>query len=296
MKITILVLLIFKVVFLNFAQDKNEINPNNKSNIQTYTPSILLKKKQFQIDIFNNIYTQTAFRNADGNKIKLTERQTFYTGFFQFTRGISNNARFNLGFDLYIASVNYNPFDKNSVDSYTRTALSHFALRIKINPIKNRPRFSIQSALLLPIAKNLEMPRFLTHDRVSWWTQLFYDKYFNKFQLFFELDFLYRFKSRNPNNSGKNAFLRTPVSIFFSYFPSNNFTVYTFIQYSPLFRRLDPSEESTFGKTQNFTQMGFGIKYQILEKLNIEISYTNFIESVNDGAGNTFNLGFKFIN
>ena len=33
------------------------------SNVQAYTPSVLLKKNQFEIQFFNNLYTQTAYRD-----------------------------------------------------------------------------------------------------------------------------------------------------------------------------------------------------------------------------------------
>ena len=48
-------------------------------NLQAYTPSILLLPGQFEVKQFNNLYTQTAFFNEDGDKVNLNERPTYFT-------------------------------------------------------------------------------------------------------------------------------------------------------------------------------------------------------------------------
>ena len=276
-----------------FAQDEE------LTNLQIFTPSQLMRHQQFELKVFNNIYSQTFYRGEDKEDIDLDERQTFLTSQWQFTYGVSKNNRWNIGFDFYINSVRYDSnesvspikiFDKSGA-TYARTALAHMGPRIKFLPFKNAERLSIQSAFLFPVERNLETPRFLAHDGSIWWTQIFYDITFSKVQLFFDGSLVYRFKQ----NSEENGFLRTPVSLFLNYFPSPKFTFYGMIQHNPLIRRLPEGSQTTFARTGHYTQAGLGLKYQVIPSLNIEILYSNFFDSRNDGAGSTYNLGLRFI-
>jgi hypothetical protein len=270
-----------------------------QTKIQTFTPSVLLVHQQFEIKIFNNIYSQTSFRDDEKNKIDLGERQNFLTSQWQFSYGVSKNGRLNVGLDFYIQAVRYDsvkstsPFKLFSKDgaSFSRSALAYIGPRVKFSPIKKVPRLSVQSAFLLVVERNLETPRFLAHDGSTWWTQFFYDHTIKKFQFFLEGSIIYRFKE----NSEQIAFMRAPVSLFINYFPLPQFTIYTMIQHSPVFKRLPEGSETTFARTGHFTQAGIGLKYQITDEFDIELLYTNFLDSRNDGAGSTYNLGLRFI-
>ncbi len=256
----------------------------NVANIIVFTPSVLLKKEQIEIKNFNNIYTQTAI-DSNGEKVNLDERQTFYTGIFQFTYGISKSSRVNVGFDVYLNSVKYKPINGGNNAPFSRTAVGSFGPRIKVNPIAKVPTFSVQSTLLFPGANNLESPRFLAHDRLTWWNQFFFDKTINQFQIFAEGDLIFRFR--------KDAtFVRTPVSLFLSYFPSQKTTFYGFIQHSPRF----DGAEGSLTRSAWFSQAGIGLKYQFTPRLNIELLATDFFTAKNDGLGKTYNIGFRFIN
>ncbi len=112
--------------------------------------------------------------------------------------------------------------------------------------------------------------------------------------MFLEADLLYRIK----RNSDQVNFLRTPVSAFLSYFPSSRVTVFGFAQYSPRYERISNEVDETFGLSEDFFQLGAGVKYQWSRRLGIELSYGNFIASkgVNGaGAGYSLNLGFRYI-
>ncbi len=271
----------------NQVSSNGEAGDPSVSNIIAFTPSVLLKKGQWEIKNFNNVYSQTSFDNG-GETQELDERQTFYTGIFQITYGSSKNARFNIGLDININHVSYQPINGANSESFTRTAIGSIGPRIKVSPLKNVPTFSVQSSLLIPVAKDLESPRFLAHDRVTWWTQFFYDKTINNFQIFVEADLLLRFRQ-------EATFLRTPVSLFLSYFPSQKVTFYTTIQHSPRFEELPEGSDSRFARTAWFNQAGLGVKYQISPQLNIEALVTDFFGSRNDGLGKTYNIGFRFI-
>ena len=274
------------------------------ANVQIFTPSVLLQKGQFEWHNFNNLYTQTSF-NEDGKKMELQERQTFYTGFFQFTYGVTTSGRFNLGFDLHIVSVRYDSVKSNSpfkvfggeTAAFKRTELGFAGPRIKWNPIKKWPKFSLQSSLLFPTASSMEFPRFLAHDRTNWWTQFFYDYSLGNWQVFFQGELQYYFKSNNTqaDEEARKGFLRTPLGVFISYFPGERSTVYAMIQHNPVQKRLPEGSETTFARVSHFTQAGLGGKYQVTPQVALEVSYSDFFTARNEGLGYTLNLGIRYI-
>jgi len=279
-----------------------------KSNLQLFTPSALFTKGEFEVNVFNSIYSQQSIRNEDGEVIDLGETQNFFTSMIMFTTGVSEKTRFNVGLDVFLSKARYVPNEVSAVDvfsssadaSFDKAVVSYIAPRIKWVPFSKVPRLSIQSALWIPVSDQLELERFIAHDRYTWFTQVFFDKNLgDDFQIFLEADLLYRFANSEIHNYD---FFRTPVSAFLSYFPTSNSTIYVFSQYSPRFEttaELDNSEEmqmvEEFGLTSWFTQFGIGGKYQITDALGIELSYSNFALSKSEGAGHTLNFGLRYI-
>ena len=47
--------------------------------------------------------------------------------------------------------------------------------------------------------------------------------------------------------------------------------------------------------SQEYTQLGLGMKYQITKKINLETSYTNFVRGSDTGLGETINFGIRFL-
>lgn len=280
-----------------------------KTLIQTYTPSSLLKEGQFEVQLFNNLYTQTGFRNEDREKIEEGMRSTYFTGLFNILYGISKNRRINVGMDINIKSVRLDEDEdgsplkvfrfKDSPDS--RTALSSFGPKIKFTPGAQLPNFSVQSAFWFPVASDLEgeydngtrISPFLAYDMYTFWNQFFYDRLLNdQLQLFLEGDLLFRFRS--DESSALNHVV-TPVSMFLSYFPMPVFTVYVNGQYAPTFSMENNELNDFFDRTADYAQAGLGFKYQLTGRLNVELSYTNFFTSLNAGAGSTYNVGLRYI-
>ena len=74
-----------------------------QSNIQTYTPSKLLSKGQWDIKWFNNLYTEVKGRNEQGNKTQFP-RQNFFTSSLDVFTGISDANRVNIGILLEFRS------------------------------------------------------------------------------------------------------------------------------------------------------------------------------------------------
>lgn len=263
------------------------------SNVQAYTPSVLLRNKQYEIQFFNNLYTQKAWRNAKGEIEQLGKRESWNTLMMTFNYGVSKNSRFNIGLDVNLRSTRVDASNSNAIDIFrfeqndlNRTTIATLGPKIKWSPLKSVPKFSIQSSFWLPVAKNLESTPWLEYDRYSSWTQFFYDKTWNnKYQLFTEIDLWFRIPKLNSNIGLSETRLQTPVSAFFSYFPTNKSTVYAQVQYSP----------TVTNWPEYFLQTGLGGKYQVLTKLQLEASYTNFVLGNTAGAGATFNVGLRFI-
>ncbi|NOX45909.1 MAG: DUF547 domain-containing protein [Chlorobi bacterium] len=286
------------------------------SNIFTYTPSKLLKKGGAEVQLFNNIYTQTAYRNADREKVQEEGRSTYYGGMFYVLYGVSKTARVNVGFDLnvkavYVDSVKGSPFKVFGFKTtpYSRAALTSIGPKIKFQPIKSVSNFSVQSAFWIPIAKDLESIEELSdypwmdYHMYTWWNQFYFDKTFgSSWQIFTEFDLLFRFKK---TGSKTNTHVDLPISLFASWFPTTKSTLYFQIQYSPRLQ-LEESLEYDWATESNYTvnpfdmisdyaQTGLGAKYQITHNFNLELSGTYFFTSKNGGAGYTMNLGLRFI-
>ena len=274
----------------------SNLKEDSSSNVKTYTPSALLKKGQIEVQLFNNLYTQTAWRNQNGKRENLPERSTWNTMLYTFNYGISKSGRFNLGFDVNLRSTTNGPKESNSLDIFkfeqnnkSRTTISTVGPKIKWSPIKKFPKFSIQSSFQIPVSDSLEIKKnrpWLDHHKYTWWTQFFFDKPIgNKYQLFTELDFLFRTPTYSKSYDFTKSTLSTPISVFLSYFPSNKSTVYLQYQYAPTLTSFH----------DYYMQIGLGGKYQIFNKLQIELSCTNFFAGQNNGAGSTYNLGLRYI-
>jgi len=274
---------------LNYAQ----------SNLQQFTPSVLLQKGQFEFNQFNSLYSQTKIRDRHGDDINLGERQSFLRNIFFVLYGISDTRRINIGIQTNIVTARYTSPDNsilsifgNEIDDYKKTMLSSIGPIVKFTPFKNIGFLSIQSTLLFPISADLESPRFVDHDRISWITQLFFDKAIvEKIRVFLEAGLLYRFKKLESHEN----FFRIPLSTILSYFPSSEATIFASIQHSPAFGKVVGDTSSKFGQIRWFTALGLGAKYQISSSVGVELSYANFILSRADGAGSNINLGLRVI-
>ena len=82
---------VLAVSLQSYGQEEVEVN---KSNIQTYTPSKLLDKGQWDIKFFNSIYTQTKSANGSGvRSLDKNGRSNFFTTTLDVFTGISDNNR-----------------------------------------------------------------------------------------------------------------------------------------------------------------------------------------------------------
>jgi len=297
----------------NVLAQEDEVSANQiETDAQLYNGGSLLAKGQFDVTMFNSLYTETK-TNWLGADLK-GFRTSFVTSLWQFTYGVSKNARVNVGLDIsFRASATSSsskvpelsrPFEFKNNDS-TRYGIAYIAPRVKVSPFKGIKDFSIQSTFIASFAKNPEgfsnpdgsgngNLYWLEWNRYIWWTQFFYTYQFgkDKFQLFTEVDLLFRFAKFKTQSS----MIDLPINAFLSWFPHKKWTVYAMTQFVPRFVYNDGSPENidwVVGAT--YTQSGGGIKYQVTPRFNLEFLYTNFWQAVNNGKGNTFNLGLRYV-
>ena len=263
-----------------------------QTNIQNYTPSILFDRGDWEFKSFQNLYTQTKSFDG-GRKVDTGVRETFFTSINQFLYGV--NDQINVGFDVW-----YKASDRTG-DSFTTTSgISGFGPKIKIAPIKNLPRLSLQSTFLFNTLDDPEGNEgtryFLETDGHLWLNQLFFDLPLNeKSQLFFQQAFWYRFV--DDGSFAGNNFLQTQTSVFYSYFPTSRWTIYGMTEYFPTHYNPSDEVESAEAFFSYFVQSGVGLKYQLIPNLiELEALYTNFwAGSDQQGAGETINLGIRVI-
>lgn len=144
------------LLFFGFTTAAQEDN-TSKSNIQTYTPSKLLDKGQWDLKVFNNLYTETktTFNDVEADK----ERENYFTSTLEIFTGVSEDNRINVGVLLEYRSNNIGGRSATSVfnfenDGAARIGLSSFAPAIKFQPIESIGNFSIQAAFHIPLIEN----------------------------------------------------------------------------------------------------------------------------------------------
>ncbi len=267
----------------SFAQEEKE----EKSNIQTYTPSKLLDKGQWDIKFFNNLYTETKGRYKGVTNDK--PRENYFTSTVEAFTGVSENNRVNVGAIVEFRSNTVGGRQALSVFSLKndpnseRKGITSIAPAIKFQPLQNVGNFSVQTAIHIPLVSN-ESENGVFLDQTAWTFQnrFFYDYTFasGNWQLFTELNTEYNFGEED--SFANNTFLVTP-GVFLSYFPSDKSTVLGFVQHAQRFGDF----------TQNYTALGFGGKYQLSKVLNLEILYSNFVRGEDTGLGQSFNLGLR---
>lgn len=276
------------------AQDDTD---DGGSVIQNLTPSKLIGKGQWDLKLFNNLYTQddSTFESDQGI------RQNFFTSTLEAFTGVSDTKRVNIGAIVeYRANGRDFVLGDGSTERRTTTGITSIAPAIKFVPFKSVGNFSILSAFSIPLISQEvdDNGVFLDQDGFTWQNRFFYDYTFpgKKWQLFTEINSEYNFgKDAVQNANGitvegsfANNSLRLTPGVFLSYFPSSKFTILVLGQHTEL---IDLGNDFS----QNFTALGGGAKYQLTKELNLEVLYTNFVAGRDTGLGETFNIGLRAV-
>ncbi|EDP98371.1 hypothetical protein U8527_20450 [Kordia algicida OT-1] len=300
----ILTMLTLLFVSFSFAQDQDDETTDDRSNIQEFTPSKLLKKGQWDLKFFNSIYTQTERTDAESNSLTVP-RETFFTSTTEVYTGVSESRRVNVGLIVQIRSNTFGGAGALDVlqfkdNDQARSGLTVLAPSIRVQPFKNISNFSFTSSVYLPIFKDKPNAPYLDKRSIFWETKFFYDTTFgqDKWQLFTQADVGFNFGEKateadpNTSNIGErfaNNSLFLPFAAFLSYFPSTESTIYINGKQGFL---IDLGNDFS----QNFTSFGIGGKYQLNEVLNVEASFDKFVRGNNfQGLGQTFSVGLRAI-
>lgn len=283
-----------------------------EQNLQQFNAGSLLDQGKMDITLFNTLYTENK-QNWMGQKIS-GYRTSFMTHLLQYTIGVTKDKRFNIGIDINFRSSGRSSdstfrgigqaFAYKNNDS-SRVGITNVGLRLKFQPFKTVKNFTLQSTLSFPTIKHPEGSDGTNNNgqalfwadwsRTTWWNQFFYTKSIgNKFQLFAELDLLFRFRL-NKNQIGM---MDIPASVFFSYFPHKKVTIYAMTQHVHRFTNdIDGNlaKGNDWVVPMNYTASGLGLKFLPIPNLTLEFLYTNFWRGRNSGLGSTFNFGIKFI-
>lgn len=281
------------------ADDTQESIPqkDTKGNkLQLYTPSSMLDWGQFEVKYFQQLYSQTSFWNAEGEAVPLNNRSNYYSGIFNFVLGY--NKRLNFGVDAWLQSVFIDSASGSPFRLFTRpsgamgrTAITAIGPKIKWQPFARLNGLTLQSSLLLPVARDPEGRNnnrpFLATQNIIWWTQVFYTYNISQqFQLFAEIDFYWNVDRQLDFQ--QSGFIAMPMSAFFSYFPTGKATLYANTQLWPILGE---------GVVSSWWWMaGVGGKYQFSPSVDIELSYGRFLMGRGSaGPAQTFNLGLRFV-
>jgi len=302
----------------------------NESNLTKFTPSKLFGKGQFEVQIFNSLFSQISTRNKEGVVSRRVEfgreiRTNIFTSRIGTTFGINNAKTINAGVDLIVSSGSNGSLEGSSTLQFLggdslqqatrRTALTGVNLRLKFAPVKKWSFYSVQLGLLLPVGNNLEgldgivdgdasQASFLALNRYVFNSQFFYDiKLTSKFRLFYEFSTQFLPK-RNDEVFKSSNFIDLPSTLIVNYFPTNKISLFVLGQYFARYGNTALNQEGIddrFGLLQRTVQVGAGAKYQLTDQLGFELSYGDFIGGrgftrIDATTGSLFNFGIRFIN
>ncbi|MFB6247804.1 MAG: DUF547 domain-containing protein [Salinibacter sp.] len=254
-------------------------------NIQRFTPSTLIRPGQFTLKLFNNLYTQTAYFDGQGRRIAQSRRSTYFTGILNTYVGLTPTL--NAGFELYTKSVRIDDPDSSpfSVLSFasrpqSRTAVTSILPKVKWAPAALRG-VVLQLGTLIPFSRDVDGMPFLADGDPELQLRAFYDTSLGgQLLVYLEGGVLARF------DDGAHNKWTVPFRGIVNYYPSDRVTLYGLVSASPSYR-VDQGALSS--------QVGTGVKYELLPGVQAEALVTTFPFGVDAGAGVTYNLGLRVL-
>ncbi len=258
------------------------------TNSSRYIVSSTIRKGSMEIKLFNNLYSQ---KTGDGTE--LLNRSSFFTSSLSLFYGLTN--RFNIGIASRYRKVRNNNLPSSPFSVFgsgdpgtTRRGITAIGPQIRVAPIKKWRNFSIQSAFTFAVGKELTgnaNEPYIDWNGPTWVTQVFNDfSIGNKFSLFTEIDLW--IEDIGPESENRINRLSTPVTLIFSYVPTNKISLYVLNGFSPYWQ-----EEFDY-----FYQIGVGGKYQFTPNFELELLFTDFTNKFladNNGQAATYNLGIR---
>lgn len=266
-----------------------------------YFASRLYDKGQFEVNVFNNYYSQV----DPGD-----DRYSFHTTTITYLRGVNN--RLNVGLDMRIRGVSRSIGDGRfdalrfandgfiSESSYTRSGISAIGPRIKYQPWKQLGNVTVQHILFFPTMRDAggnNETGFIDWGSPVLWNDLFFDQGLGAKSSIFVQAGLYL---ENINRAAFRAAdgywqLSTPVTLIYNYFASTKSTFYALLGSSPRWGySVSNGGDDLQVIPDDFSQFGAGYKYFITDEIQAEVLYTRFNTVVPGRSANTYNLGVRY--
>ena len=280
----------------------NILQGNELRTDERFYASNLYAKGQYEINFFNNYYTQ----RDKGLAASPDSRYDFLTSLVQLTYGWSE--KLNLGLDFKFRSVSQNLLesglkfealkfsnDGNNSSGYQRIGLTAINLRVKYKPFKRFQYLTTQQIVSIPLLFNENDKGFIDWTGFSFQHQFIYDREVgNDFAIFLEGGFLIENINKAIINQGDGFNQYTlPFSGILSYFPTKDWTIYGLYGVAPqLYHSVSNSiSDVSYGYYQ---QIGVAMKYFIHPKLQLEVLATGFYSGNEGRSAATYNLGLRY--
>ncbi len=293
--------------YLPYDWSLNEKKGIGLNTTDRFYASNLYGKGQFEINFFNNYYSQVD-EDLRGDPIS---RYDFLTSLVQLTYGWSESL--NLGVDLRFRSVSQNLEDPSlkfeslqfsntgtrfidGIESgYQRVGLTALNLRVKYKPFRQFRYLTTQQTISIPLLFKEEGKGFIDWTGFSFQHQFIYDREIGRdFAIYLEGGFLIENINKAIINRGDGFNQYTlPLSAIFSYFPSKDWTIYALYNVAPQLYHsvINLSSFSSYGYYQ---QLGIAMKYFIHPALQVETLITGFYSGNEGRTAATYNFGLRY--
>lgn len=248
--------------------------------LRDYGPSALLAPGESELKIFHNLYTQTEFFDEDGNRTDQGARSTWYTGTASLRWGWREG--WNPGIELTVRHVK----DRTRLPDFdSRSGLTAVTPNLQLLPSARVPSVTVRTGLRIPLRSDLEgdaREPFLDFEDPAWTLQLLHDRIVGPgLRLYLEAGSFLRI-------AGDDSQLTTPLKAIVNLEPGERWTLYVPLEVSP--------DWWGDGGGDYFTQAGIGGKLRPADgSAEVEVLWTAFPMGRNAGAGQTFNLGVRFV-
>jgi hypothetical protein len=266
---------------LNDTRESGGADRPRRRDLAFDSPAALLVPGELEVKTFHNFYTQTAFFDADGNRVKLAARQTYYTGELDLRRGISR--RFTGRVDLIWKAVRDGLFD---VTENSRAAFTAVAPRLQVAPFRRAPSVVAEAGVEIPLRDGLDGSGdepFLDAGDPVIALRLQHDRFHRpRFYGYYEVGGRLRLDGTNDETQ-----LTTPVKAILHWLPSRNWTLTLPLEVAPSWLG--------DGRGDFYSQVGAGAKFRPQPNLELETIVTIFPLGRNAGAGATVNLGLRWV-
>lgn len=255
-------------------------SPAGARDLRSYSPSALLAAGESELKIFNNLYTQTAYYDDDGNRVDQGARSTWYTGTAQLRVGWK--PRLNPGIEMTVRAVKD---ETRYPDYWGRSGLTAVTPWVQVAPWTGARWLTVQTGVRFPLGSELEgdaRDPFLDWAHPAAFGRLLIDRTVaSGWRIYAEA-------GGSVRMAGDASQLTTPVKAILNWEPSARWSLYVPTEVAPDW--LGDSSGSYY------TQVGIGGKLRPRgESAELEGLWTIFPMGKSSGAGQTFNLGIRFV-